>query len=136
MRSNNVTQLVIGKARRGRIAEFLRPSLVHALLREGAGPAIHVLPADAPEGASMLARLRLRPDERHPVPYMLSALAVAVSGLAAKALDYWLDLQTLSLVFLVGVLFYWAGAKTRAEVVPGTLPPEITGEATLAPAGD
>jgi amino acid transporter len=43
---------------------------------------------------------------------------------------------SIAVTFLVGVLFYWAGAKTRAEVVPGTLPPEITGEATLAPAGD
>ena len=30
-------------------------------------------------------------------------------------------------------VFYWAGAKTRAEMVPNTLPPEITGEAQVAP---
>ena len=34
--------------------------------------------------------------------------------------------------------FYWAGAKTRAEMVPGAtgLPPEITGDVAPAPAGD
>ena len=41
----------------------------------------------------------------------------------------------IAVTFLVGVLFYWAGAKTRAEIAPDTLPPEMTGEAALA-AGD
>jgi amino acid transporter len=40
--------------------------------------------------------------------------------------------------FIVGCLFYVAGAKTRAELAPGAagLPPEITGEASLVPSGD
>jgi glutamate:GABA antiporter len=43
-------------------------------------------------------------------------------------------LGAIAVTFLVGVLFYWAGAKTRAEMVPNELPPEITGEAQVAPA--
>ena len=39
----------------------------------------------------------------------------------------------IAVTFLVGVLFYWAGAKTRAQMVPNELPPEITGEVQLAP---
>jgi amino acid transporter len=40
----------------------------------------------------------------------------------------------IAVTLLVGVLFYWAGAKTRSQMVPNTLPPEITGEAQVAPA--
>ena len=43
-------------------------------------------------------------------------------------------LGAIAVTFLVGVLFYWAGAKTRAQMVPNALPPEITGEAQVAPA--
>ena len=42
----------------------------------------------------------------------------------------------IAITFAVGVLFYLAGAKTRAQTVTDELPPEITGEAQLAPSGD
>ena len=43
-------------------------------------------------------------------------------------------LGAIAVTLLVGVLFYWAGAKTRAQMVPNALPPEITGETQVAPA--
>ncbi len=42
----------------------------------------------------------------------------------------------IAVTFLVGVLFYLAGAKTRAQVAATELPPEITGDAEFAPAPD
>src|SRR3954447_5936180 len=43
-------------------------------------------------------------------------------------------LGAIAVTLLVGVLFYWAGAKTRAQMVPNALPPEITGDVQVAPA--
>ena len=44
----------------------------------------------------------------------------------------------IAVTFLVGCVFYWAGAKTRAEIAPGAvgLPPDLAGDAAFAPAGD
>ena len=55
-RNNNVTQLVLGKARRARWRELLSRSLVHELLRQDDGISIHVVSAAATEDEAKAAR--------------------------------------------------------------------------------
>ncbi len=101
-RFENVTQIVIGRARRGFLAGLLRPSLAQELVRLADGIAIHVVTGDqsAPSEAS-------RSSLRIPLSYSGYAVAAAMvvaAILAGKGLERLTPLPNLSLVFLVSVL--------------------------------
>lgn len=104
-RENNVTQIVVGKSERSRFFELLNGSVVHELLRESGPIGVHVV--SAPGADLPTASIRTRP-ARVPISlaaYGWSAAAVAVTLGAAMVLDLALNLETLSMVFLVPVLY-------------------------------
>lgn len=107
-RNNNITQLVVGKARRTRWRELIRRSLVHELLRQDEGMAIHVI-ASSPEEKKTARSLRWRlgPDATLWSAYGYSAVAVLFAGGVAKGIELSADLEpaVLSVVFLAAVLF-------------------------------
>ncbi|HEV2532870.1 sensor histidine kinase KdpD [Phenylobacterium sp.] len=99
-RRNNLTQIVVGKTARRR--NPFRRNLIHALLDEAVGAALHVI-TESPDGE------RTAPPVRRPVevPWMghLAALAsvLAASG-AAYVLDRYVQSANLAMVYLLGVL--------------------------------
>lgn len=123
-RSHNVTQVVLGKVPRARWRDLFFPSLVHELMRRGEGLAVHVVPADPEE------RYESRLSQWWPGavpgawrPYAYSLAAVALAGFAAQGLGYFLNLTTLSLVFLTAVLY--------SAVTFGLLPSVFTSIAAM-----
>lgn len=107
VRNHNVTQLVLGKARRARWRELFQRSLVHELLRQDEGVAIHVVPSSEGKAGAGRPPILWAVRKMGWSAYTYSTLAVLVASLAAKglALGTSLDPAALSAVFLAGVLF-------------------------------
>lgn len=107
-RNNNVTQLVLGKARRSRWRELFSRSLVHELLRQDDGLNILVVSSAANEEEARAARFAsLRRAPPGWAAYAASAAAVAVAGLVAEGLNVLTSIEpaALSIVFLAAVLY-------------------------------
>ena len=100
-RFENVTQIAIGRARRGFLAGLLRPSLAQELVRLADGIAIHVVTGDQslPSGTPPSLRIPLSYSG-----YAVAAVMVIAAVLAGKGLEQLTPLPNLSLVFLVSVL--------------------------------
>ena len=99
-RRNNVTQIVVSKSTRRRA---WRRNLVHALLQEASGTALHVV-TESPEPASGAVR---RPPAPRLVPWAghFGALAlVAAAGGVAYVVDQSVESANLAMVFMLSVL--------------------------------
>jgi len=100
-RSNNMTQIVVGKSARRR--RPWRRNLIHALLDEASGAALHIVT----EGSEPA------PDEPRPPPNLrdipwrghLGALGlVAAAGAVAYVVDRYVESANLAMVFMLSVL--------------------------------
>ena len=101
-RFENVTQIIIGKARRWSLRSLLRGSLADALVKEAQGVAIHVVTAEAPERAPR-AGVRLPPFG--PLTgYVAAPLAVALATLIGLFLTRFVALPNVSMLYLLAVL--------------------------------
>jgi two-component system, OmpR family, sensor histidine kinase KdpD len=101
-RRENFTQIVLGRSRAGRLAGLLRPSLTQELVRRSRDVAVHVvMDAAAPPAPS-------KPALASPLSMAGGiAAAAAMVGVAVclgLALDHWLHLPNLSMIFLVAVI--------------------------------
>jgi two-component system sensor histidine kinase KdpD len=109
-REHNVTQIILGKARRPHWFELLHGSVVHEIVRRSGDITVSVI---AGEDKGALEKARETAPTRRPVSpglqvssYVATTLAVAVAFAAALAIDRWLvDLPNVSMLFLVPVLF-------------------------------
>ncbi len=99
-RANNVTQIILGKARRSRWFEALRGSVVFEMVRRAGDISVHVIAV--PEGAAKRKRVE-RPAFRLS-PYAGAAALVAGALGAAEAMQPLLGLQNIDLVFLMAVV--------------------------------
>ncbi len=101
-RRENFTQIVLGRSRSGRLARFFRRSLTQELVRRSRDIAVHVV---TDEVAPPPGKIRL------PSPLSLAGgfagatASVAVAVGFGAALDHWLHLPNLSMIFLVAVIF-------------------------------
>jgi two-component system sensor histidine kinase KdpD len=104
-RRQNITQIILGKSRGGRLRLMLGRSLVAEVTRRSEDIAIHIITGrEVARPAAEPARrthLRLPP----PGPYLASAGSVVAAALVAKAATYFFALPNLSLIFLMAVLF-------------------------------
>jgi two-component system sensor histidine kinase KdpD len=117
-REQNVTHIVVGKARRSPVFEVLFGSVVRQLIERARAIAIEVVPEEETAGG------RSRISFQTPWPALTSrgvaeALAMtAVATLVAWPLDLWLGVSNLTLVYLASVLVsaltrgMWAGLIT------------------------
>ena len=101
-RDGNVTQIIIGKARRSRWVQLLRGSVAQDVISRAGGIGIHVIDLDrAPvprsRGALPAAPRRLR-------PYGVSVIVVTAALGIAWGLHYALGIGNVALVFLTGIL--------------------------------
>ncbi|HSV25231.1 MAG TPA: sensor histidine kinase KdpD [Xanthobacteraceae bacterium] len=105
--SHNVTHIIIGKSSRSRWFEIVHGSVVHDLVRRAGNISVHVIAGDAAasepvpkktvhtvEGAETL-------DLR---PYLVALLAVAVGLGVAEAIQPWLGIENVDLIFLTAVV--------------------------------
>src|SRR5262249_44252346 len=103
--SNNITQIVIGKSNRPRWFEILHGSVVHELVRKTGPISVHVISAEGGEPIPPEAVATRPPVEPfHPVPYIGSAVAVALALGFGQLIGRFVGLQSISLVFLMAVL--------------------------------
>ncbi len=101
-RINNVTEIVVGKSHRSRIFELLHGSIVKDLLRKSGTIDIYVISGDedeAPPPPSPPQGPRL-----HLNQYLWSTVAVGAAAGLAEALNPYLSLPSLSMIFLLAVL--------------------------------
>lgn len=104
-RTENVTQLVLGRSRGGFFRELLRRSLPHELLRRADGVAVHVLTA---RGQIASAVSSLSPPSRptfEALPLLWSTLGVAVATGMGQALVRITAFPNLAMIFLLAVIF-------------------------------
>ena len=85
-RSNNVTQIVVGKSSRSRWFEIVNGSVVHDLVRNAGNISVHVIAGEDIAGEPVPGKTVRTADEAAPFepgPYAVAALAVAAAlGLA------------------------------------------------------
>ncbi|HVZ42031.1 MAG TPA: sensor histidine kinase KdpD [Candidatus Kapabacteria bacterium] len=100
-RSQNATEIVIGKSRRPWWFEVLRGSIVKQLIRTSDDIDIHVIHADEEPEAPVAAQLPARPAYN---VYLWGALTVGAAALVAALLHRLVALPNLSMIFLLAVL--------------------------------
>src|SRR6201988_690257 len=99
--ANNITQIVIGKSNRSRWFEILHGSVVHELVRKTRQISVHVISADDSEPVPAKSiETRPRPEPIRIEPYLGSAAAVAVALALGLLLKQFIDVKSISLVFL------------------------------------
>lgn len=119
VREHNVTQLIVGKSRRSRWFEWRHGSVVRELVRRAEGVTVQVV-VDAPsvraaqrqrDAGSIERRWSFGSSTDHGYALLYAALATVM----ALAVDRWLGVPNVSLLFLPAVIL----ASTRAGLVPG-----------------
>jgi two-component system, OmpR family, sensor histidine kinase KdpD len=103
--ANNITQIVIGKSSRSRWFEIVHGSVVHELVRKTGPISVHVISSDDGETVppkSVQTGPRVEPIRiEH---YLGGAAAVAIALGIGLLLKQFIDVQSISLVFLTSVL--------------------------------
>ena len=102
-RFENITQIVVGRARPIRFAALRRRPLSDALVRRADGIAVQVV-ATGTDGARGLAWHRLLPPLRPFRGYIVAALAVAAAALVGQGLATVVALPNVSMLFLLAVV--------------------------------
>jgi len=105
-RSNNVTQIVIGKTSRSRWFELLNGSVVHDLVRRSGNISVHVIAGEALKEEA-IPRKTVRTSSQSGADiagYFASAWMIAACVIAAEFLKPSFGEMTVPLIFMVGVL--------------------------------
>jgi two-component system sensor histidine kinase KdpD len=111
-RQRNVTRVVVGKSRRSRWFEWRHGSVVDQLVRSAAGLAIEVAPSGTRAEPAKTDWSFGAP--RTIGPYLEGVLTTAAATAAGAAIDAWIRLPNISLVFVVPVM----AAAARHGLVP------------------
>jgi two-component system sensor histidine kinase KdpD len=105
-RTNNITQIVIGKSTRSRWFEILHGSVVHDLVRRAGTISVHVIAGEEIEGGT-IPKKTVRAAEGagfDPRPYVFSLAAVGVSLGIGEIIQPWFGIENVDLVFLTGIV--------------------------------
>ncbi len=104
-RSENITQIVVARARPRPITGLFRPSLVRDMIRHSGDIAVHVI-ARAPGAGDARSPLRRRfaLPAGGGMPYIVAAGLVVLAVAIGRLLTSITPLPNLSMIFLVGVL--------------------------------
>jgi two-component system sensor histidine kinase KdpD len=104
--SSNVTQIVIGKSSRSRWFEMLHGSVVHDLVRRSGNIGVHVIAGEEIEGEP-LPRKSVSTAESSsldPRSYLGALFAVAVALGVGEAIQPWLGIENIDLVFMTAIV--------------------------------
>lgn len=100
----NVTQIVIGRARPRFLTELLRRSLQHEIVRRAEDIAVHVVTGSHPPSPRTSWTLSKKNIGFEPLPYILSTAFVGAAIFVGQMLASLTPLPNLSMIFLVAVL--------------------------------
>jgi two-component system, OmpR family, sensor histidine kinase KdpD len=104
-RFENVTQIVVGRSRGGLLAELLRWSLPHELVRRAEGIGIHFVTGSEAGARAMPNRRPGAGPPPDPFAFLWATLAVAAAVVAGLGLTSLTSVPNLSMVFLLAVFF-------------------------------
>jgi two-component system sensor histidine kinase KdpD len=104
-RFENVTQIVIGRARGGALRQLLYRSLPQRLMQRSTDIAIQLVPVHGDAAASPHRPLAARLNASTAAHFLYAAVAVAGAVLVGKASAQVIPASSLSVVFLMAVLF-------------------------------
>jgi two-component system sensor histidine kinase KdpD len=102
--ANNVTHIVTGKPHKPKWREFFEGSVAYDLIHQAGDISVHVISGNerdvqAPRGVALA-----QPRQFDIRPYLLSTVFVACALAVGFALDQFLDVRNIALVFLMAVL--------------------------------
>ncbi len=105
--ANNITQVIIGKSSRSRWFELLHGSVVRDLLHQCGNISVHVIAGEEIIREPIprkTVRTAQRPERFDPVPYVAAFGAVALALGIGKAIQPWLGIENVDLVFLTAIV--------------------------------
>src|SRR5215468_2318551 len=115
--SHNVTHIIIGKSSRSRWFEILHGSVVHDLVRRSGNISVHVIAGDA-VGGEPIPKKTLRTAEGAETfdlrRYIIALLFVGIALGVSEAIQPWLGIENVDLVFLTAVV----GVALRHGLLP------------------
>src|SRR5215475_6308782 len=118
--ANNVTQIIIGKSTRSRWFEILHGSVVHELVRRSGNISVHVIAGEAVPGGP-IPKKTLRTAEAAEAfdlrRYIIALVFVGVALGVSEAIQPWLGIENVDLVFLTAVV----GAALRYGLLPSLI---------------
>jgi len=103
-RTNNVTQIILGKSDRPRWFEMLHGSVVHDLIRKASPIGVHVVAGEAEELPAKTVRTRSVGEPFGLDPYLVSTAMVAAATAIGMLIQQSVELPNISLVFLAAIL--------------------------------
>ncbi|MBO0750615.1 MAG: sensor histidine kinase KdpD [Bradyrhizobiaceae bacterium] len=115
--SRNVTHMVVGKSSRSRWFEILHGSVVHDLVRRSGNISVHVIAGEADGGAPVPKKTVRTADGAEsfdPKRYLVALAVVGVALGVGKAIEPWLGVENVDLVFLTAVV----GVAVRYGLLP------------------
>ncbi len=119
-RPNNITQIIIGKSTRTRWFEILYGSVVHELLRKSGNISVHVI-AGEELAVERISKKTVSTTERSPSlearPYVVALLAVGAALGVGEAIQPWVGIENVDLVFLAGIV----AVAVRLGLLPSIL---------------
>ncbi|ABD09331.1 osmosensitive K+ channel signal transduction histidine kinase [Rhodopseudomonas palustris HaA2] len=104
-RFENVTQMVIGRARGGALRQWLAGSLPQQLMQRSTDIAIHLVPVQGEPAERDSRSLAARLNASKPAHFVYATVAVAGAVAVGKAFAQAIPTASLSVVFLMAVLF-------------------------------
>src|SRR5690606_24937066 len=103
-RREHATQIVIGTRKRRRLQRLVTRSLPDALAREASGLGIHIVTPDATMGDVKRSSFAMPKAAALRHSAFAAFVAVALTTLIGKGIDFLVDLPNISLLFLLAVL--------------------------------
>jgi two-component system, OmpR family, sensor histidine kinase KdpD len=105
--SHNVTHIVIGKSDRSRWFEIAHGSVVHELVRRSGNISVHVIAGDAVGGEPIPKKTVRTADDSKAFDlgrYIVALLVVAAALGVSEAIQPWLGIENVDLMFLTAVV--------------------------------
>jgi len=117
----NITQVVVGRSKAGFLGRLAGRSLSDALTRRANLVGVHVVTGDKSREAPRRRRFAFALGRELPIGALAAAASVTVAVGVGEALDRWLRLPNLSMIFLIAVLLSAARFGVRAAIVAAVL---------------
>jgi two-component system sensor histidine kinase KdpD len=105
--ANNVTQIIMGKSTRSRLFEILHGSVVHDLVRSAGNISVSVIAGERIAGDPIpkkVVKAAARQEPFNVRPYAVAILAVGLALAASAAIQPWLGVENVDLVFLTAIV--------------------------------
>ena len=104
--THNFTHIVVGKPSKSRWREFFEGSIIHDLIRQAGNISVHVTSGTEQDAALAARNIKTAAQGRRldPWPYVLATLHLTGALAVGFALDKFLDVRSIALVFLMAVL--------------------------------